>query len=66
MGDYFSGWLETTRHLEKQKMQNKGEAPAVFKGFGQSGSEDGEAWVQWMDYVLAINEGHEADEDEEE
>lgn len=55
-GDYFQGWLEETKHLEKQKLAQKSETAAVFKGFGQSGADDVDAWAQWFDYVLMLNE----------
>jgi hypothetical protein len=60
------------RQLERDRLRARGkgqteETTELFTGFGKRGAVDEDAWEQWVDFVLFVNEGSpDSDEDEDE
>lgn len=68
MPDYFNGWLEATKDLERQRMEagKKGAEASTFEGFGRSDvGGDGEAWEQFTDYVNDLLDGGTSERDDD-
>lgn len=56
VGRYLDDWIERTKKAEQERLKSKGEGPATFAGLGARARD---AWEQWMEYVLDLNEGGE-------
>ena len=65
MPEYFRHWLREAKRLEEERTKHRGEAQS-HPGFGRGDAEDEDAWGQWLDYVMWLNDGAPADETEEE
>lgn len=69
MGWYFTQWLEEAQRLEKERLAQPAQGEVqTHPGFGRNDVEDEDAWGQFFEHILWVNEGspdHEVREGDE-
>lgn len=63
MGIYFKHWVEEAQRQEQERRAHQGEVQS-HPGFGRGSEHDDDAWAQFCDYVLWLNEGAPEEEDD--